>query len=146
LRQREASAARREVPTSPQANRSREIGDIFIRYAFETLNLNKLYGYIHEDNTASAAFAERNGFQRTGVRPQHVFKAGRFYDVWEFSLLRADWHARRLAQDVEASPLRAMRMERRRAAAVGTSGGHREGTRSAPTKQTGKTVNGRRGP
>jgi hypothetical protein len=109
-----------------------------IRYAFETLNLNKLYVYIHEDNTASAAFAERNWFRRTGVRPQHVFKAGRFYDVWEFSLLRADWHATHLAQDVGASPLRAMRMVRRRAAAVATSGGHREGIRSAPEVTDGK--------
>jgi RimJ/RimL family protein N-acetyltransferase len=62
-----------------------------VGYAFQTLQLNRLYAHHMTRNPASGRVLERNGFRREGILRQRVRKWGRYEDVALWALLREDW-------------------------------------------------------
>lgn len=64
---------------------------LLVNYAFNELNLNKLYGEIFSPNTGSIRCAENNGFIRESILKNDVFIDGEYKDTYIYSLLREDW-------------------------------------------------------
>ena len=66
-------------------------------FAFETLNLARVYLEVFPDNVHAIRLYERAGFVREGVFRQHVFRLGGFSNVLYMGLLRSEWRARAAA-------------------------------------------------
>jgi len=60
------------------------------RYAFDTLNLHKLWATVFAFNAPSQTLFERCGFLREGVLRDETFKEGRYHDVIRYGLLREE--------------------------------------------------------
>ncbi|MEA1915394.1 MAG: UDP-4-amino-4,6-dideoxy-N-acetyl-beta-L-altrosamine N-acetyltransferase [Campylobacterota bacterium] len=71
-------------------NRKNGIGmeamDILIHYAFNHLNLNKIYLEVFSKNTEAVALYEKLGFTNEGSLKNHVFKNGEYLDVEIYSI------------------------------------------------------------
>ena len=61
-----------------------------IRYAFQTLNLNKLWATVFDYNPASQRLFEGHGFFREGILRQETFRDGAYHDVIRYGLLREE--------------------------------------------------------
>lgn len=62
-----------------------------LKYIFEELNMNKVYGYWLEKNLASLRMAEKLGFIKEGILRQHVFKGNQYHSVLYLSILRSEY-------------------------------------------------------
>ena len=62
-----------------------------LRYAFETLDLNRLEADIDPRNLASAKTLERLGFQKEGFLRERWIVNGEVSDTWLYGLLRREW-------------------------------------------------------
>jgi RimJ/RimL family protein N-acetyltransferase len=61
---------------------------LLTRYAFECLNLNRVYLEVRADHVAAQRIYERAGFQREGLLRQHIYREGRYWDAVVMGLLR----------------------------------------------------------
>jgi [ribosomal protein S5]-alanine N-acetyltransferase len=62
-----------------------------IRFAFETLQLNRLEGRCLLENTASAHVMEKARLTLDGILRQQLYLKGAFRDLKVYSLLRQEW-------------------------------------------------------
>ena len=60
------------------------------QYAFETLELERLFANIFEGNEASKKVLEKCGFQLEGIGRKAVFKNNRFLDEWRYGKLKGE--------------------------------------------------------
>ncbi|NVM35618.1 MAG: GNAT family N-acetyltransferase [Candidatus Lokiarchaeota archaeon] len=72
-------------------NIATETARLLVKYAFNELNLNKLYAKICTLNTGSWRAAEKNRFIREGLFKKDAYIGGKFLDTYVYSLLREDW-------------------------------------------------------
>jgi RimJ/RimL family protein N-acetyltransferase len=70
-----------------------EATHLMTRYAFETLNLNRVWLHVATDNLAGIRAYEKAGFRREGVLRQHLYRSGRYLDVATMAVLREEWFA-----------------------------------------------------
>ena len=64
-------------------------------YAFNELELNKLYVITNEDNFASIRLQEKFGYQLEGrFRAEYITKDGKYKDRLYYGLLKEDWNKR----------------------------------------------------
>jgi ribosomal-protein-alanine N-acetyltransferase len=68
-----------------------EATGLVVRYAFETLNLNRVWLQAYEYNQGGLRAYEKVGFQREGVQRQDCFREGRYWDTILMAILREDW-------------------------------------------------------
>ena len=61
---------------------------LITEYAFDTLQLNRVFAASYAFNKASIRVLEKNGFVHEGVLKQAVFKNGQFHDEWRFGKLK----------------------------------------------------------
>lgn len=61
-----------------------------IDFAFEMLNMNRIYGEVLETNTAALKLDD-NTMKREGVKRQACYQSGRYLDSVMFGLLREEW-------------------------------------------------------
>ncbi len=73
---------------------------IVLDHVFGTRGLNKLWCEVFVENEAVWKLHESFGFQREAHLRQHIYKRGRFLDVYGLGLLAADWD--RVRPSVEA--------------------------------------------
>lgn len=64
-----------------------ESWSIMLRHAFETLNLEKVYGGTFHPHVP-VALERMLGFQVEGVQKRHIFKNGRYHDVTLLAVFR----------------------------------------------------------
>jgi RimJ/RimL family protein N-acetyltransferase len=64
-------------------------------YAFDTLNLHRLWLHVHENNPNGRRVYEKVGYQYEGTLRQAHYQGGRYWDVSVMSLLRSDWEKMR---------------------------------------------------
>ncbi len=64
---------------------------VLLRYAFEELNLNRIYLEVFADNEPAVRLYERCHFRREGLKRQAVFAGGCFRDVLLMSILRPEF-------------------------------------------------------
>jgi RimJ/RimL family protein N-acetyltransferase len=65
---------------------------LICEFAFENMNLEKLYTFVHEPNKASQRILEKNGFKLIGRFRKHAYipKYG-YVDSFAYELLREEW-------------------------------------------------------
>jgi ribosomal-protein-alanine N-acetyltransferase len=68
-----------------------EIAGTLIRFAFETLQLNRLEGRCLRENVASARVLEKAQLSLDGILRQQLFLKGSYRDLKVYSLLRQEW-------------------------------------------------------
>lgn len=61
-----------------------------VAYSFNTLRLNCVYCRINEDNIASQRMFKKCGFTLEGRLRSRVFRDGKYYDFYEYSILKSD--------------------------------------------------------
>ena len=61
-----------------------------VRYAFETLNLNRVWLHVYEDNKGAIRAYEKVGFKTEGVLRQDSFRRGRYGNTVMMGILEAD--------------------------------------------------------
>jgi len=61
------------------------------KYAFETLNLNRVWLHVTTDNVAGIRAYEKAGFRREGLLRQHLYREGRYFDIVSMAVLREEW-------------------------------------------------------
>ncbi len=62
-----------------------------LRYAFEDLNLNRIYLKVYEKNNNAISLYERCGFSKEGIEREAVFMGGRHHNVLLMSFLRSEF-------------------------------------------------------
>lgn len=62
-----------------------------LKYAFNELRLTCVYCRIREDNIASQKMFERCGFVKEGCLRSRVYRDGKYYDFYEYSILKAEY-------------------------------------------------------
>ncbi|MDT0267259.1 GNAT family protein [Streptomyces sp. DSM 44915] len=68
-----------------------EAAHAVLRWAFDTLDLNRVQAETDTRNGASARVLEKNGFVREGTLREECVVDGEVSDTWVFGLLRRDW-------------------------------------------------------
>lgn len=68
-----------------------EAAFLSIRYAFEELNMHRIYGYCFAYNPILTLLKEVFGFKQEGVLRKSVFTGGKFHDKVVVGLLREEW-------------------------------------------------------
>ena len=66
---------------------------LLCEYAFNEMNLNRIYTYVLKDNIGSIRKNEKNGFKIEGTLRKHVFNQGSFQDVVVMGLLKEDFES-----------------------------------------------------
>ena len=61
-------------------------------YAFDTLNLHRVWLQVFDINPAGLKVYERVGFRREGVFREAVFRDGKYCDVINMAVLRSEWN------------------------------------------------------
>jgi RimJ/RimL family protein N-acetyltransferase len=64
---------------------------LMVGYAFETLNLNRVWLQVYEYNSRGVRSYEKVGFRREGVLRQDTFRDGRYWDTIVMGILRQEW-------------------------------------------------------
>ena len=64
---------------------------VLIHYAFEDLNLHRLYTRLYASNRAAQRVAAKAGLKPEGAARQAVFHNWRYEDVIYMSILREEW-------------------------------------------------------
>lgn len=70
---------------------AKEAVSLLVAFAFDQLNMNRLYLNVLTDNDRAIGLYSRCGFREEGIQRQAVFARGRFRDVLTMSLLREDF-------------------------------------------------------
>lgn len=70
-----------------------EAAAALVAYAFEQLELNRVYAYHFSTNPASGRVLQKIGMRHEGVRRQHHRKWGEFVDNDAYAILRSEWRA-----------------------------------------------------
>jgi len=65
---------------------------LLVRFAFQTLNLHRVYLQVYENNARAIRAYEHAGFVHEGRLRQARFQDGRYVDVLIMSILRSEWH------------------------------------------------------
>jgi|YNPNPStandDraft_1061719.scaffolds.fasta_scaffold11667_4 UDP-4-amino-4,6-dideoxy-N-acetyl-beta-L-altrosamine N-acetyltransferase len=61
-----------------------------VRYAFDTLNLNKLWATVFSYNQPSMRLFEGAGFSREGLLRKETYREGKYHDVIRYGLLKEE--------------------------------------------------------
>jgi RimJ/RimL family protein N-acetyltransferase len=64
---------------------------LMVRYAFETLNLNRVSLRVYEYNERAVRVYEKVGFRVEGRLRQETFRDGRYWDTSLMAVLREEW-------------------------------------------------------
>lgn len=63
---------------------------LLLDYAFDTLNLNRIWLQVYEYNERALSSYRKLGFTTEGTLRQHTFRDGRYWDVHVMGMLRDD--------------------------------------------------------
>ncbi len=64
-------------------------------YAFDVLNLNRVYGTVIDVNKGLPRMLEMCGIVKEGILKQHIIKEGKPHDVIVVGITKEDWHKKR---------------------------------------------------
>jgi RimJ/RimL family protein N-acetyltransferase len=68
-----------------------EVVALRTRFAFEQLGLEKLMTEAFAENRASIRALEKAGYRQCGVHRRHIYRHGRWHDMWLAEVLRDEW-------------------------------------------------------
>ncbi len=64
-------------------------------FVFEQLGLNKIEIEVFEENKNVVLLAQMCGFIKEGVLREHICKNGRYYNIVQLGITKADWEAKK---------------------------------------------------
>jgi RimJ/RimL family protein N-acetyltransferase len=67
---------------------------LLLQHGFNTLNLNRVALDVYDTNLRAVRSYEKAGFVHEGRKRQAIFKDGRYVDILQMSVLRAEWEGR----------------------------------------------------
>jgi RimJ/RimL family protein N-acetyltransferase len=67
---------------------------LLLAHGFETLNLNRIYLRVLDNNPRAKQVYEKMGFVHEGAMRQAEYMEGQYLDVHHLSMLRAEWDRR----------------------------------------------------
>ena len=67
---------------------------LLLRHGFEILGLNKIYLHVISSNEPALRLYRKLGFVQDGLARQHLFIGGQFVDMYQFSMLAAEFACR----------------------------------------------------
>lgn len=70
-----------------------EATKLVLEYAFDKLNLNKVWLGVNAENTAAVKCYENAGFIREGVLREEIYRNGKYYNAIRMSVLRKEYLA-----------------------------------------------------
>ncbi len=70
-----------------------EATGLLIQYAFDTLNLNRVWLHVYEFNERGIRAYEKVGFRREGLLRQDCYREGRYWNTIVMGILREEWEA-----------------------------------------------------
>lgn len=70
----------------------KEMKLLTLKFAFDNLGLERVYGYIQENNKSSLILNQKLGFKKEGRLRKATFKEGRFIDVFVISILKNEFY------------------------------------------------------
>ena len=76
----------------------RKIENLIMSYVFDTLNMNKLWCEVINNNQRVIDQHERSGFIVEGIKRKHLFKEGKYHDVVFMGMLKNEWEAKNAKQ------------------------------------------------
>ncbi|WP_409304920.1 GNAT family N-acetyltransferase [Peribacillus sp. SCS-155] len=86
------------ITIGEKSRRGKGIGtdamDILFRYAFEYLNVRKIYLEVAEYNHAAKITYEKYGFNMEGILKEHFFLRNQYHDVIVMSLFSSDFYTK----------------------------------------------------
>lgn len=92
-RNRKAEYARLVI--EPGEHRDKGLGfeaeSLILAYAFNHMNLHRVYCEVFVDNENVIGLHKKSGFQIEGIFKGHIFKEGRYRDIVYMGLLREDY-------------------------------------------------------
>jgi len=65
---------------------------LLVRHAFLTLNLNKVWLHVQDNNLPARRAYEKVGFKQEGLLRQDTFREGRYHDCVVMGILREEWN------------------------------------------------------
>lgn len=71
-----------------------EVTRLMTGYAFDTLNLNRVWLLVYENNERGRRAYEKVGYRREGVLRQYTWREGRWWDAHLMAMLAEEWRAR----------------------------------------------------
>jgi RimJ/RimL family protein N-acetyltransferase len=66
---------------------------LMVRYAFDTLNLHRVWLHVSENNERGLRTYQKVGFQTEGRLRQDTYREGRYWDTIVMAILREEWGA-----------------------------------------------------
>lgn len=60
---------------------------LLVQFAFENLDITRIYAYVYGFNNASMRVLEKSGFQKEAILQSSVMKEGKLYDEHLYSIL-----------------------------------------------------------
>ena len=71
-----------------------EVMQLLSRYAFEKLNLNKVWLGVNASHVSGIKAYEKAGFKHEGTLRQEIYRNGRYYDARRMSILREEYQTK----------------------------------------------------
>lgn len=68
-----------------------EVMELLLKHGFQTLNLNRIFLRVFENNIRAIRAYEKAGFVHEGRFRQGEFQEGRYMDILFMSVLRSEW-------------------------------------------------------
>lgn len=78
-------------PDSANRGLGSEAVRLMLRFAFEQLNLNRVYLKVRADNPRAIRCYEKCGFQREGLMRAHAYADGAYQDILCMGILKAEF-------------------------------------------------------
>lgn len=69
-----------------------EVAGLLLEYAFDKLNMNKIWLGVNAEHIAGVKSYEKAGFVREGILRQEIYRNGKYYDVIRMSILREEFY------------------------------------------------------
>lgn len=67
-----------------------------LKYAFDELGMECIYGRILEENILSRKLCKKAGFLEEGILRKRIYKSGRFHNLISISILKEDFNKKEL--------------------------------------------------
>lgn len=65
---------------------------VIIKHIFECLNIHKVYLGTSSSNIAMQKIAEKLNMKKDGIKRDALYKNGKYYDIYEYSLLKNEYY------------------------------------------------------
>ena len=76
-----------------------EATKLMMRYAFDTLNLNRIQLHVYSENKPAIRIYNAVGFKKEGVLRQAMFRSGAYHDFWVMGMLKREWQRYKKKQE-----------------------------------------------